>query len=61
MISKNFSFEKEGFVKYSAFQIKVEIDSREFIIEDSNVWVQQVQNGTGESKGAPVDVWKNFY
>ena len=34
----------------------MEVDSREFIIEDSNVWVQQVQNGTEESKAALVDV-----
>ena len=61
MISKKFSFEKEGFVQYTAFQIKMEVDTREFIIEDSNVWVQQVQNGTEESKAALVDVWKNFY
>lgn len=56
MISKKFSFEKEGFVQYTAFQIKMEVDTREFIIEDSNVWVQQVQNGTEESKAALVDV-----
>ena len=56
MISKKIFFEKEGFVQYTVFQIKMEVDSREFIVEDSNVWVQQVQNGKEESKAALVDV-----